>query len=89
MGCNPFLIDDNRIFEQIKKERIISEDIKNMLATPRNLIDENSTLLGSSVSKEMLYTAIYFVWYFYTKVEVIIQIYKVERGRNVSLNFCL
>jgi len=52
---NPFLIDDNRIFEQIKKERIISEDIKNMLATPRSLIDENSTLLGSSVPKEMLY----------------------------------
>ena len=43
------------LFEQIKKERIISEDIKNMLATPRSLIDENSTLLGSSVPKEMLY----------------------------------
>lgn len=79
---NPYLIDDKNIFEEIKAKHFITESVKDMLDNPRNLIDCNSTLLGSTIPRGMLYFgSLFHLVYLYKKSKFLYKCFSFILGK--------
>lgn len=54
---NPFIINNKSIFQEIKNSKLITPHLVDLLNNPRQLIENNSTLLGDDVPRVLLYQA--------------------------------